>query len=106
MLGYVNEYLYRYTQTGIEEPNEGGAVPKWTRTRQYLISKQPRVSERSKEAHGYSDNITWFMIVDNTSDFKIGDRLGTEDAQLYEVTSVKTYLTNQQIEAREIETEG
>ena len=101
-MAYDVRTLYRYTPNGLVEPNRGGAVRKWSRTRAYIVSMYPRECSRTPTEFGFDDEVTWLVIIDNTKDFKLGDRLGSYKEQQYEVTKVRTYKTSQQMEVREI----
>lgn len=104
-MAYDVRSLYRYGPDGLREPNRGGAVQKWKRGRMYRVSMYPRESVRMINEYGISEDVLWLAIVNNTTDFKLGDRLGDAKDIQYEVMKIRTYPTSQQMEVREIWTE-
>ena len=95
--------LFRYYPDGLVSPNFGGAVANWKKsTRSYRVSFTPLESSREKTEFGHDDEITWLAIVNNAGEFALGDRLGSATEQLYEITKIKSFRTNQQMEVREI----
>lgn len=95
--------LFRYSPDGDVEPNHGGIVSKWKRSpTTYRLNFYPMESGRTHDEYGYTDSVTWRVILNHATPFKLGDRIGDSKGMLYEVIKVRTFRDQQQMEAREI----
>lgn len=77
-------------------------MQRWARKEAHDIAIYPRESGRSKLEGGFSDSVLYFAITEYTKAFHLGDRIGTKDDMMYEVISVRTYPTQQQMTIKEI----
>ena len=99
--GYNGRRLYRYKLI-VTTTEYGSTEQTYVReNRQYWVNVIPSTHTHSKMESGIVANTQSTAIINDTKDFKVGDRLGSEDEMLYEVIGVSTFATNQQLEVRE-----
>lgn len=104
-MGCLGKRLWRYSQ--IEQETERGSVTlSYQKQRSYWFNLVPITKSRQMTEGGFVDVAMMMGIVNDCREFKVGDRLGSENEILYEVTSVQTFPTNQQIELKECNTVG
>lgn len=96
---YDLKRLYRWVRA-VDTSAYGSTEVTWTLGKDYLVNMVPAVKSRTPTEAGLVENAPTTAIIEGFKDFAVGDRLGSDVDQEWEVVSVQTFRTGQQLEVK------
>lgn len=92
---------YRKHQTGATVNEDGTVEPTYSTSGPYSLAFRPGGDRRNLTEQGYSYEETEYLVIaDNCSEFEEGDVLTDGENDLYSVSSVQTWPTEQLMRVR------